>query len=196
MASSLVCLQCGTTSTVVGARVCRRCGLRFGDTPRMDATLPSCPVCYATVDDDGRLASLARDGRRLDLVRHIEEHESYPVGDDDWLETLRVGDRIAVGRWTAPFDVVRRYLVTGVVDAGRGRSMQHNALVTAMTQIQRWGREPAVFGDQPEWREARAAVAKVMERYHRIRQPVAAAAGGSRTAGGSRALEGLLGGRR
>lgn len=185
MALPLVCLQCGTTSSVAGARVCRRCGLRFGDAPRLDATLPSCPICYATVDDDGRIPSLTRDGRRLDLVSHMDEHESFPVGDDDWLETLRVGDRITVGRWTAPFDVVRRYLVTGVVDAGRGRTMQHNTLVTAMTQIQRWGAEAAVFGDQAEWREARAAVAELMERYHRVRRPVGAAAGGSRPGFGS-----------
>lgn len=180
MASPLVCLQCGTTSSVVGARVCRRCGLPFGSAPRQDATLPSCPVCYATVDDDGRIASLARDGRRLDLVAHMDQHEAFPVGDDDWLETLRVGDRIAVGRWTAPFEVVRRYLVTGVVDAGRGRTMQHNALVTAMTQIQRWGNDAAVLGDQPEWREARAAVAELMERYHRANRRVGSAAGNSR----------------
>ena len=46
------------------------------------------------------------------------EHDRHPVGDDEWLETLREGDRLRWGRWTAPFDVVRRYLVTGQVDAG------------------------------------------------------------------------------
>jgi len=191
MIASLVCLQCGTTSSVVGARVCRRCGLRFGDAPRRDVSLPACPICYASVDDDGRLPSLFRDGRRVDLVAHMEEHDTFPVGDDEWLETLRVGDRIAVGRWTAPFEVVRRYLVTGVVEAGRGRTMQHNALVTAMTQLQRWGSEASIFGDQPAWAEARQAVADLMERYHRVERRVAARAGTP-----ARGLSGLFGGRR
>ena len=90
---------------------------------------------------------------------------SIPVGDDDWLETLREGDRIRIGRWSAPFDVVRRYLVTGQVEAGRGRALAHDAIVNAMTQIRRWGTTGEVFGDQPEWAAARAAVAELMERY-------------------------------
>ena len=61
-------------------------------------------------------------GLRVDLVRHQAEHDRHPVGDDDWLESLREGDRIRIGRWTAPFDTVRRYLVTGQVEAGRDRS--------------------------------------------------------------------------
>ena len=61
-------------------------------------------------------------------------------------------DRIRIGRWSAPFDLVRRYLVTGVVDAGRNRLALHNALVTAMTQVQRWGPGARVMGDQEEWR--------------------------------------------
>ena len=48
---------------------------------------------------------------------------------------LREHDRIRIGRWSAPFDLVRRYLVTGIVDAGRNRLAQHNSIVTAMTQI-------------------------------------------------------------
>ena len=163
------CLQCGTPAT--GAPFCRRCGLPYGAAPRADAALPSCPVCYVTVDDDGRTASLALTGLRVDLQHHLAEHDRHPVGDDDYLESLRIGDRIQIGRWTAPFDVVRRYLVTGNVEGGRRREFEHNSLVTAMTQIKRWGHDAGtqIFGDQPEWQAARAAVSDLMERYHRGR---------------------------
>lgn len=161
-----VCLQCGTTSNRPGAQVCRRCGLRFGDAPPAAGRLPSCPICYQTVDNDGRMAALSGGGLRLSLVGHLEEHDRFPVGDDAWLETLREGDRIRIGRWTAPFDLVRRYLVTGAVEAGRGRVVQHNAVLTAMTQIRRWGRGAVIFGDMDDWREARDVVAAVMDRYH------------------------------
>ncbi|OGO56307.1 MAG: hypothetical protein A2V85_10660 [Chloroflexi bacterium RBG_16_72_14] len=164
--ADLVCLQCGTVATRVAATMCRRCGLRFGDAPPAFAKLADCPVCYRTTDGDGRLPSMAHRGFRVDIAAHAEEHERFPVGDDTWLETLRVHDRIRIGRWSAPFDLVRRYLVTGVVDAGRNRLAQHNAIVTAMTQIQRWGRDPDVFGDQEEWRAARDAVTTLMDRYH------------------------------
>jgi hypothetical protein len=159
------CLQCGTPAGSSLASFCRRCGLPFGERPRADVELPSCPICYRTVDDDGRLASLAGFGPRVDLVRHRAEHDTHPVGDDDWLETLREGDRIRIGRWFAPFDVVRRYLVTGQVDAGRGRALAHDAIVNAMTQISRWGPNGVIFGDQPELAAARAAVSEFMERY-------------------------------
>jgi hypothetical protein len=82
------------------------------------------------------------------------------------LESLREGDRIRIGRWTAPFDVVRRYLVTGNVEAGSRRTFEHNAIVTAMTQIKRFGANATIFGDQAEWQASRAAVADLMERYH------------------------------
>jgi hypothetical protein len=128
-----------------------------------------CPVCYATVDDDGRLSSLDQPGLRVDLVRHQLEHDRHPVGDDDWLETLREGDRLRWDRWSAPFDVVRRYLVTGQVEAGRQRQIAHDAIVTAMTQLKRWGGGGGgggeIFGDQPEWAAARTAVTSLMERY-------------------------------
>jgi hypothetical protein len=61
--------------------------------------------------------------------------------------------------------VVRRYLVTGQVNAGRGRALAHDAIVNAMTQIGRWGSSGTVFGDQPEWAAARMAVSQLMERY-------------------------------
>jgi len=160
-----VCLQCGTTSNVDRAIVCRRCGLRFGDEPRRDAVLPVCPICYLTVDDDGLTPSYRNRYQRVSLVVHMEQHEAFPPGDDDWLNTLRRGDQIVIGRFSAPFDLVRRYLVTGQIEAGRGRTIQHNAVLTAMSQIKRWGREPDVFGDQPEWQEARAQLAAVMDRY-------------------------------
>ena len=165
-----VCLQCGTTTNAGRAIVCRRCGLRFGAEPRRDARLPVCPVCYVTVDDDGRTPSLRNRLVRLDLVAHMDEHAAYPVGDDDWLETLRRGDQIVIGRFTAPFDLVRRYLVTGQVEAGRGRMIMHNAVVSAMAQIRRWGPDAVILGDQPAWQEARRAVADVMERYARGRR--------------------------
>jgi hypothetical protein len=103
---------------------------------------------------------------RVDLHRHLTEHDRHPVGDDEWLESLRHGDRIRIGRWLAPFDVVRRYLVTGMVEGGRRRAFEHNAIVTAMTQIKRFGPHATIFGDQPEWQAARAAVNELMERYH------------------------------
>jgi hypothetical protein len=161
------CLQCGTPAG--GMAFCRRCGLPVGAPPRADVELPSCHICYRTVDDDGQLPSLAHPGRRVDLMRHLSEHDRHPVGDDDYLESLRSGDRIRIGRWSAPFDVVRRYLVTGNVEGGRRRAYEHNAIVNAMTQLKRWGPDAGakILGDQPEWEAAREAVSQLMERYHR-----------------------------
>ncbi len=161
------CLQCGLVSTRAAARICRRCGLAFGEAPPVSARLVECPVCYRESDPDGRFASHGTPARRLDINEHVTEHERYPVGDDAFLETLRADDRIRIGRWSAPYDLVRRYLVTGVVDAGRNRLALHNSIVTAMTQVQRWGRGAQVMGDQAEWKAARDAVEQLMERYHR-----------------------------
>ncbi len=141
---------------------CLQCGM---DAPRADAELPSCPTCYLTVDDDGRTGSLALPDLRVDLRQHMREHDRHPVGDDEWLETLREGDRLRWGRWCAPFDTVRRYLVTGQIDAGRNRQLAHDLIVTAMTQLRRWGADGVILGDQPEWQAARTAVAELMERY-------------------------------
>jgi hypothetical protein len=160
------CLQCGTPAVRIDATFCRRCGLPYGEPPRHDVELPTCHICYETVDDDGRLPSLDVAGLRVDLHRHLAEHDRHPVGDDEWLESLRLGDRIRIGRWLAPFDVVRRYLVTGMVVGGRSRAFEHDAIVTAMTQLKRFGPNAAIFGDQPEWQAARAAVSELMERYH------------------------------
>jgi hypothetical protein len=165
-----VCLQCGTLARRPGVTICGRCGLAFGERPREDAALPACPVCYREVDPDGLLASPGAPSRRVALPQHVDDHDGAPVGDDDWLETLREGDRVRIGHWKAPFDLVRRYLVTGVVDAGRSRAARHDAIVTAMTQVARWGADASVFGDQPEWAEARAAVGDLIERYHRGRR--------------------------
>jgi hypothetical protein len=167
--TAAACLQCGTPAS--NAPFCRRCGLPYGAPPRADAALPSCPVCYESAADDGLLASLDRPGTRVDLQHHLREHDLHPVGDDELLESMREGDRIRIGRWTAPFDLVRRYLVTGNVEAGRRRTFEHNAIVTAMTQIKRWGSETetSIMGDQPEWQASRAAVTELMERYHRRR---------------------------
>jgi hypothetical protein len=162
-----VCLQCGMVAAGGSVSFCRRCGLPIGAAPRATAELPSCPVCYATVDDDGRIGSLRQRTLRIDLVAHMAEHEQYPVGDDDLLESLRSGDMIRIGRWQAPFDLVRRYLVTGAFEGGRRRSYQHSAIVTAMSQLKRWGADMEIFGDQAEWQEARDAVTALLERYQR-----------------------------
>ncbi|HTC85472.1 MAG TPA: hypothetical protein VK656_02145, partial [Candidatus Acidoferrum sp.] len=128
----------------------------------------SCPVCYKTVEDDGLIESPASPARRVHLQDHLHEHDQHPVGDDDWLESIRMGDRIQIEGWTARFDLVRRYLVTGMVNGGRLRAFEHNTLVTAMTQLGRWGADTEIFGDQVEWKAARSAVTRLMERYHRV----------------------------
>lgn len=165
--TTLVCLQCGTSPRGAAATFCLRCGLPYGEPPRAEGALPSCTICYATVDDDGRLNSLDVPGLRVDIQHHMAEHDRHPVGDDDYLDSLREGDRIRIDRWTAPFDLVRRYLVTGMVDGGRRRTFEHNAIVTAMAQIKRFGTHAEIFGDQPEWQASRQAVSALMERYHR-----------------------------
>jgi hypothetical protein len=129
---------------------------------------PICPICYRDAAADGRFVSVVPGQGRVDLVRHMAEHSAAPVGDDEYLESLREGESVRVGRWMAPFELVRRYLVLGVVDAGRSRRVLHNALVLAMGQVARWGPDATVMGDQPEWAEARQALAHLMERYHRL----------------------------
>ncbi len=166
---STVCLQCGTPSAAGRGSFCRRCGRPYGEPPGATVELPSCPICYRTVDDDGRLPSLEQPGFRIDLVRHQAEHDRHPVGDDEWLESLRSGDRIRIAGWTASFETVRRYLVTGQVAAGRNRALAHDAIVTAMTQLNRWGADGDIFGDLAEWKAARTAVTILMERYARGR---------------------------
>ncbi len=176
---SAVCLQCGIAART-SASFCRRCGLVYGAPPRAYME-PTCPVCYQLAGSDGRFESLSPGQGRVDLVRHRDEHEQHPVGDDEYLESLRQGDDVCIGRWRAPHDVVRRYLVLGVVDAGRGRSVRHDALLTAMAQLARWDAETSIIGDQQAWAEARAALVRVMERYH-VRtafrpRPIGSAAG-------------------
>jgi len=73
----------------------------------------------------------------------------------------------AVAHDTDALDLVRRYLVTGAIDGGRRRDYQHSAIVTAMSQLKRWGAGADLFGDQAEWKLARDAVTALMERYHR-----------------------------
>lgn len=160
------CLQCGAVAPA-GVSFCRRCGIPFGAPPRADAQLPECPVCYQEAADDGLLPSLAQHGRRVPISLHLSEHERFPVGDDEFLESLREGDRVRIGRWHAPFDLVRRYLVTGALSGGRRRAMEHNLIVTAMSQLARFGPEASIIGDQEQWRHARDAVTVLMERYHR-----------------------------
>ena len=160
------CLSCGTPARSANSTFCGRCGLPFGAPPPAHVELPICPVCYRASDDDGRFPSAALAGLRLDLPRHVSEHDQHPVGDDDYLETLREGTRIRIDRWSAPFDLVRRYLVTGALDGGRRRQYEHDLIVTAMTQLARFGPNAVILGDQPEWRAARDAVSELLERYH------------------------------
>lgn len=161
------CLRCGQDAARPEATFCRRCGLPFGAEPAPLDDLPACPVCYVEPGQDGRYPSAADRTRRLDPTDHRREHELHPVGDDEWLESLREGDRIRIGLWKAPFDLVRRYLVTGAVAAGRRRQLEHDTIVTAMTQLARWGANVEVLGDQAEWVEARRAVTALLDRYHR-----------------------------
>ncbi|MBI2762261.1 MAG: hypothetical protein HYX54_00665 [Chloroflexi bacterium] len=167
MTIQIACLSCGTPARSGGSTFCARCGLRFGAAPPSHLELPVCPICYRSADDDGRFPSAAGPGLRLDIPRHVEEHDRHPVGDDDYLESLREGSRIRIGRWTAPFDLVRRYLVTGALDGGRRRQFEHDLIVTAMTQLARFGPDATILGDQPEWRAARDAVSEVLERFQR-----------------------------
>ena len=166
MTTLTACLSCGTPARSATSTFCGRCGRPFGAEPPAHIELPACPVCYRSSDDDGRFASAALPGLRLDLPRHVHEHDQHPVGDDEYLESLREGTRIRIGRWTAPFDLVRRYLVTGSLEGGRRRQFEHDLIVTAMTQLARFGRDAVILGDQPEWRAARDAVAELMERFH------------------------------
>lgn len=167
MTIQVACLSCGTPARAATSTFCARCGRPFGAEPPSHVELPACPVCYRSADDDGRFPSTAQPGLRYDLPRHVEEHEQHPVGDDDYLESLREGARIRIGRWMAPFDLVRRYLVTGALDGGRRRQFEHDMIVTAMTQLARFGPDAVILGDQPEWRAARDAVAELMDRFHR-----------------------------
>ena len=160
------CLSCGTPARSASSTFCGRCGRPFGTEPPAHIELPVCHLCYQSSGDDGRFPSATLPGLRLDLPRHLGEHEQHPVGDDDYLESLREGTRIRIGRWTAPFDLVRRYLVTGSLDGGRRRQFEHDLIVTAMTQLARFGPDAVILGDQPEWRAAREAVAALMERFH------------------------------
>ena len=80
------------------ATFCRRCGLPYGAPPRADAELPVCPVCYVTVDDDGRLPE-PRPSRACASTSSATstEHDRHPVGDDDWLEIAPRGRPIRMG---------------------------------------------------------------------------------------------------
>ena len=162
-----VCLRCGTAARRPGVALCGPCGAALGSPSGEAAAPPTCPICYREVDPDGYVASPRAPGQRVRLPDHIEEHDPESVGDDAWLESLRDGDRIRVGQWRAPYDLVRRFLVTGLVSARGSREHEHDAIVTAMTQLARWGPDPPASGDRPEWARARAAVSALLERYHR-----------------------------
>ena len=117
------------------------------------------------------MVSLENRVRRVHIAEHIDEHERFPVGDEAWLETMRINDRIRFGSWEAPYDLVRRYLVTGMYDAGRERLALHNAILRAMSHGERHGLGTELIGETEDGRAARTALAEVMERYHRTRGP-------------------------
>lgn len=140
-----------------------------------DGAFVECPICYRVSDRHGMFDPFELAGGRLTYERHVLGHELHPVGDDDFLESLRDGDEIRIGNWRAPFDLTRRYLVTGQFDAGRNRQFQHNALVLAMASLARTGERPEApkrsflsrltRGDQEAMAAARRAIGEVMERY-------------------------------
>jgi len=147
--SGNVCLRCGYASTGPAA-FCRRCGLPFGAAPQVEARdgPGECPVCYARADRSGLFP--APGGGRTSYERHAYDHEVRPVGDDDWLETLREGDQVAIGRWRAPFDLTRRYVVTGQWDGGVGRTYVHNAVILAMVGASRDAAQGIAAAPPPE----------------------------------------------
>jgi hypothetical protein len=163
-----VCLRCGFASSG-SAPFCRRCGLPFGVAPVVaEGDWPAeCPVCYAAIDrhdlfPDGR-------GGRTTYERHAYDHELRPVGDDAWLETLRDGDEIQIGAWRAPYDLTRRYLVTGQWEGGRAREYAHNAVVLAMVGASRAAAAEAAGSTTAppsgDLAAARRAVDDLRERY-------------------------------
>ena len=111
----------------------------YGDAPRDDAELPTCPICYRTVDDDGRPGSLELPGLRVDLRRTwsstIVTRSATTSGSKPFVRAISSAG--AAG--PPPIDTVRRYLVTGQLEAGRNRQLAHDLIVTAMTQLRRWG---------------------------------------------------------
>ncbi len=140
------CQRCGYSAATT-AGFCRRCGLPYGAAPAVVAAdAPAeCPVCYARADRAGMYP--APGGGRTTYERHAYDHEQRPVGDDDWLETLRDGDEIVIDRWRAPFDLTRRYMVTGQWEGGKERAYAHNAVILAMVDASRGG--DATRGTEP-----------------------------------------------
>jgi hypothetical protein len=147
--SGNVCQRCGYASAGPAA-FCRRCGLPFGAAPQVEAQdgPGECPVCYAHADRGGLFP--APGGGRTSYERHAYDHEVRPVGDDDWLETLRDGDQVTIGRWRAPYDLTRRYLVTGQWDAGAARTYVHNAVILAMVGAARDTARGTITAPPPE----------------------------------------------
>ena len=187
--ASRTCLRCGYASTTSGT-FCRRCGLPYGAEPPVAAegSPVECPVCYARPDRSGMYP--APGGGRTTYERHAYDHETRPVGDDDWLETLREGDDIVIERWRAPFALTRRYLVTGQWDGGRERTYVHNAVILAMVGASR----DAASGVTPTTDTGPAGGAKARFGFLRRGGGPADAAGGAPPddlADARRAVEGL-----
>jgi len=128
---------------------------------------PECPVCYAAIDRRDLFPDSR--GGRTTYELHAFAHELRPVGDDEWLETLRDGDEIRIGAWRAPYDLTRRYLVTGQWEGGRAREYAHNAVVLAMVGASRAAAADAAgsgaAASSGDLDVARRAVEDLRERY-------------------------------
>ena len=178
------CLQCGTPPHNGRGTFCRRCGLPYGEPPRADAELPSCPICYPPSTDDGRLPSLDHPGLRVDLVRHQAEHDRHPVGDDEWLEIAARGrpdpDRALDGAVRDRPPLSRHGPDRGGPQPGPGPRRDRDRDDPAPTLGSRWRRSSgtARVGRGPRSRgrcswSATPAVADLVRRVRRLASGVA-----------------------
>ena len=137
---ALACLQCGTPAIRDDRHVLpplrpavRRAAARRRGAADLSDLLPRPSTTTA-----GRRASTCRACASTSR-HHMVEHDRHPVGDDEWLETLREGDRsggAAGPRRSTPSAATSS---PGRSTPGRNRQLAHDVIVTAMTQIRRWG---------------------------------------------------------
>ena len=136
-------LQCGTPRSVPLPRPRSADVVGCPTATRREPT-PSCRSARSatsSVDDDGRLPSLETPALRVDLagIRPSTTGTRSATTTGSSRSAKATGSAWAAGR--RPSTTVRRYLVTGQVDAGRNRQLAHDTIVTAMTQLRRWGTE-------------------------------------------------------
>ena len=119
----------------------------FGEAPPASARLAACPVCYRDTDADGRLPSLAQPVTPAGHQRARRRARALPRG-------RRRLARDAPGRRPDPDRPLDRPRSTSSVATSSPAWSTRAAtawrcttrIVTAMTQIQRWGREPERHG--------------------------------------------------